>query len=123
LLRIKPTISGQISGKVGQNYQYTFKSTDPDGDQVYYYVEWGDGDIVDWDGPHDSGVEVAFSHTWNTPGDYQITCKAKDPYEAESDLVTLKVTMPRNRAMNNLFFNLFEKFPLLREVLLRLINL
>jgi outer membrane protein assembly factor BamB len=115
---VKPTISGQTSGKVGQSYQYTFKSTDPDGDQIYYYIDWGDGDVVDWDGPHDSGVEVAFSHTWSTPGDYQITCKAKDPYEAKSDLGTLKVTMPRSRAVHNiLFLKLLEQFPILRHLL------
>ena len=117
-----PTIEGLASGTVGEEYEYTFKTTDPDGNQVYYYIEWGDGDIVEWDGPHDSGVEVTLSHTWDETGTYVIKAKAKDIWDYESQWETLTVTMPRGRLLPNTFFMRFlerfpNAFPLLRHIL------
>ncbi|MFX0202258.1 MAG: FG-GAP repeat domain-containing protein, partial [Candidatus Hodarchaeota archaeon] len=43
-----PIIDGPPSGKAGNPYTYTFTSTDPDGDDVSYYIKWGDGEITDW---------------------------------------------------------------------------
>ena len=47
---------GRKSGKNGTAYQYTFSATDPDGDDVYYYLNWGDtywdGGAVGWIGPY-----------------------------------------------------------------------
>ena len=39
----KPKIDGKTSGKVGNSYSYVFTSIDPDGDQVSYFIDWGDG--------------------------------------------------------------------------------
>jgi PKD repeat protein len=35
----KPTITGPNSGKIGEEYEYTFLTIDPNGDQDYYYIE------------------------------------------------------------------------------------
>ena len=43
----------------------------------------------------ESGEELKVNHTWTDKGSYLIKCKAKDPYDAESDWKTLKVTMPK----------------------------
>ncbi len=102
-----PTIAGQTNGNIGEEYSYTFKTTDPDGDQVYYYIEWGDGDIVEWDGPHDSNEEITLNNTWTKQGTYNIRAKAKDIYDFESNWETLTVTMPRTRTVLN---HLFPKF-------------
>ncbi|RLF53387.1 MAG: hypothetical protein DRN24_01035, partial [Thermoplasmata archaeon] len=48
----KPTITGPSKGKPNKEYSFTFKSTDPEGSNIYYYVDWGDGTYTDWDGPH-----------------------------------------------------------------------
>jgi len=38
-----PIITGPTSGAVSVSYEFTIVSTDPDGDDVYYYIDWGDG--------------------------------------------------------------------------------
>ena len=54
------------------------KAYDSDGNDVYYYVDWGDGNHDDWFGPYPSGQEVTANHAWSLEGDYEIKAKAKD---------------------------------------------
>jgi len=109
-----PTITGPINGKAGTSYDYTFTSTDPDGDQVSYYVDWGDSTNTGWFGPFASGATQTKSHTWTLQGTYTIQAKAKDSYGAESDWGTLAVTMPVNQPNSQqstipLFFQLLQR--------------
>jgi len=110
----KPIIEGSSNGKAGEVYEYTFITSDPEGDDVYYWIEWGDDTVEEWIGPHASGKSVTLGHSWSKKGNYTIGCKARDIYDAESDWATLEVTMPKNKAFN---FNfpllswLFERFP------------
>jgi len=120
-----PTIEGETSGKPGTSYPYTFTSTDPDGDQVSYYIKWDDGSITDWTAFQASGPPgYSESHTWDDQGTYNITAKAKDTYGVESDWATLEVTMPRNRAVNTPFLKFLQNhlhmFPILRLLIQRL---
>jgi len=63
-----------------------FVSTfDPDGDDVFYFVDWDDGTTSDWLGPYSSGATVEISNSWSEPGTYEIKAKAKDIHEGESD--------------------------------------
>lgn len=92
-----PTITGTTSGKIGKEYEFTFVTTDPDGDDVYYWIHWGEGcTYLDWVGPYASGQEVKFNNSWPDKGDYNITAKAKDIYDQESDWGTLDISMPKN---------------------------
>jgi parallel beta-helix repeat protein len=118
-----PTINGPHSGKVGEEYDYTFVTTDPNDDDVYYYITWGDGTFEKWIGPFGSGEEVKLNHTWTRKSSYCITAQAKDTNGLIGPWGTLMVTMPRNRAINGFYLRFLDSFPLLREVLLRLINL
>lgn len=74
----QPKISGPKSGEIGVEYEYTFVAKDIDGDDIYYYVDWGDGTFEDWFGPYVSNEEVSKTHTWNSKSVYEITAKAKD---------------------------------------------
>jgi len=117
----EPSIDGSTSGKAGEEYDYTFSVIDPNDDVVYYYIEWGDGNIEDWIGPHDSGEEVTISHSWDEQKTYTIRAKAKDSHDAESDWGTLEVTMPKNKQSTNSLFlqflqNLIQRFPLLERI-------
>lgn len=96
-----PTISGEISGNVGVSYEYTFVTTDPDGDDVYYYTDWGDGTTSGWLGPHQSGAQVSTTHSWSEQGTYTVKVKAKDIHYAESDWGYLEVTMPKNQQISH----------------------
>ena len=110
-----PEIDGPTSGNVGTEYDYTVSTTDPEGDDCYYWIEWcGEGCTSGWMGPYPSGEEQVFSHTWDEQGDFTIKVKAKDIYDAESDWATLEVIMPMNKPFNfnfNLIEWLFERFP------------
>lgn len=47
----KPTIYGNATGKTGETYAYAVSTTDPDNDNVYYYISWGDLSNLGWKGP------------------------------------------------------------------------
>ena len=108
-----PMITGETNGKTGKQYSYSLVSTDPDGDDVYYYIDWGDGDSTGWVGPAFSGEITIVPHTWTVDGRYSIQAKTKDTYGVESDWGILTVTMPYsyNRPMLQLLELLFQRFP------------
>lgn len=87
----KPIINGPTSGRLGVVYTYTINLADPDCDNMYYYVEWGDKTNSGWLGPYASGARVSISHSWSQKGTFIVKAKAKDIYGAESDGGSLKV--------------------------------
>jgi hypothetical protein len=123
-----PTLTGRQSGTNGTAYSYTFSATDPDGDDVYYYLNWGDtywgGGAVGWIGPFKSGEKITLEKTWAEKGNYTVRVKAKDRYDAKSDWGTLKVTMPvsYNMPLLSLWEHLFERFPHAFPILRRLLG-
>jgi hypothetical protein len=120
-----PTIDGPEEGKAGEEQEYILNITDPDGDDVFYNIEWGVNSKEDWDGPHESGKEIILTHTWEEEGTYTITVKAKDVHGFQSDSVSLEVTMPKNKDISNtiktLILQILENhpylFPLLRQIM------
>ena len=113
-----PEITGPSNGSPGEELQYTFVTTDPNGDDVYYYIEWGDGINTGWIGPYSSGEDVTESHSWSSKGSYTISAKAKDTDENEGLSGTLTINIPRNKATNNMLFQkILERFPLLQRLL------
>ena len=113
----EPDIDGPTSGTAGESYEYTFVSTDPNGDDVKYYIDWGDGD-TEWTGFSASGTPVTVSHTWIEEDTYTITAKAQDEYGLESDWATLEVVMPVNQQVTNpLLQMILERFPMLERIL------
>ena len=99
-----PIITGPSSGKIGTPYEYSFTAEDPDGDAIYYLVQWGEGcPSIDWLGPYQSGEGVTLEYTWDQKGTYTISAKAKDIYEAESDWGTLEVSMPKTASFRCLW--------------------
>jgi hypothetical protein len=120
----KPTIEGPPSGKAGTSYDYNFCSDDPDGDDLYYCVDWGDGSAEVCLGPFPANTCVTESHTWSSDGTYTLRVKARDVYQAESDWATFSVTMPKNKMnyqMNILFEILLQHFPFLGKILNQII--
>ena len=61
------------------------QTTDPDGDNIYYKWDFGDGTITNWDGPYTSGVGVWMPHIYTHVGIYNVRVKAKDIYGLESN--------------------------------------
>ena len=95
------TPSGPGSGYTGTSYTYSTSASDPDGDQVYYYFDWGDASNSGWVGPYDSGETGSASHNWSSPGTYFIKAKAKDEHGATSGWSPNKIVIISNPTNNN----------------------
>ncbi len=92
-LRIKPYNSppeqpaaptGPEVGVIGIQYTFTGTTTDPEGEQVYYRFDWGDGSISDWLGPYNSGASASGIHIWHSAGEYEVKVQAKDIMDGQS---------------------------------------
>jgi carboxypeptidase T len=106
----EPTIDGPASGNVGEVYEYIFKTTDPDGNQVFYYIEWGDGQTTGWEGPYNSGEEVIFNHSWSSADTYIVRAQSKDIWDYESTWGELEVVIPRSKTVLNHLFHRAQRF-------------
>jgi outer membrane protein assembly factor BamB len=117
-----PDIDGPNKGTAGKTYPYAFTTSDSEGLQVWYYIDWDDGSNTGWKGPYSSGLPKTFNHKWTNEGTYTIKCKAKDPYDDESSYGELTVRMPRDKAVSSsLLLRFLERYPLLNR-LLNLVN-
>ena len=113
-----PEIDGPSSGVPEVSYNFTFNSVDIDGDDVYFYILWGDGYIEDWEGPFVSGEDFEIAHTYSNKKTYTIEAKARDNYGDESLIATHDINIPRTRAnLNILFYWFLERFPLMEKLL------
>ncbi len=118
----KPKISGPSPGKAGNALTYSFVTTDLNDDDVYYFIDWDDGNVEEWIGPSASGETIKYTYVWAAQGTYIVKAKAKDIYGGESDWTELPVEINKNKYFNlNLISWLFERFPnsfpLLRHLL------
>jgi hypothetical protein len=121
-----PSITGPETGKPKIPYNCTIVAADPDGDQVTYFIDWGDNTSEEWPGVYDSNVPVTVGHHFLYKGTYDIKVKAKDIYGAESDWGYLQVKMPISSSydhhpMLNIIQRFLERhpsaFPILRSLL------
>jgi hypothetical protein len=115
-----PEIDGPPSGKTGVEYCITVNSSEPDGDDVMYLIDWGDDSTSGWIGPFSQCEPVKVCHTYLFVGNYNIRAKAKDINGLESEWSEpFSVDIPRNRAILfklNILKLLFERFPILYEL-------
>ena len=124
----QPTIDGPANGKTGVSYNYNFVTSDPEGDDVYYRIIWGDGSpVTEWYGPYHSGQLIIVSHTFLKTGTFIIQCQAKDIYNALSNWGQLDVIMPVSTSIylplfHQLIEKLFERFPHAFPVLRQLLG-
>ena len=80
-----PLITGPQNVVINEECTYTIVTTDPDNDDIYYYIDWGDGTNSGWIGPYNSGVPVLESRVWGGLGSFMIKTRAKDTYGTRSD--------------------------------------
>ncbi len=80
---------GPEEGTIDVEYAFTAGTSDPDGDDVYYYFDWGDNTSSGWVGPYNSGEPGEAFHAWTESGVYKIRVKAIDDlYGDESNWST-----------------------------------
>ncbi|KAA0002734.1 MAG: hypothetical protein FE048_03135, partial [Thermoplasmata archaeon] len=77
-------LQGEIIGKTNKTYVYTTSSEDPEGDEIKYLINWGDGN-EEWTDFYLSGEIATLSHLWNKEGTYNVIVKAVDKWGAESE--------------------------------------
>jgi PKD repeat protein len=107
----KPTIMGLSIGMTEITYSLNFTATDPDGNQIYYSIDWGDHTSQLPLGPYPSGYDVNAQHSWRTAGSYIITVKARDTHNAESNSTSFTVRMFLNiYILNPSFIQFFEQY-------------
>ena len=107
-----PDINGPTQVKVNTPTDYTLSTTDNESDVVYYWIQWCDDNITEWDGPYESGEDIVFTNTWCHKGTHIIKAKAMDFYGLESEITELEITVPRIKVIHlNLLNILFERFP------------
>ena len=112
----KPTINGKINGKTSTDYEYKYVSTDPDGDNIIYRINWGDETEEVWIGPYTPGEEASFIHKWSEKGDYIIKVKAIDANSAESNWATFEVSIHHTRIyhpIKELFLKIVKSFSII----------
>jgi len=114
-----PEISGPSMGLPGTEYEFTFMVSDPNNDDVYLYVDWGDGDTEDYSGPHNSGDEVALSHAFSGQGTYIVKAKAKDTSDSEGPWGALQINIPRPKvfAFIQILERIIQRFPVLERII------
>lgn len=108
-----PNIDGPKSGTVGVEYEYNFSISDPNDNEIYLRIDWGNGTSGLWQGPYNSNSTVNINNTWGQQGTYTIRAQAKDIFDAESGWGTLEVIIPKNKLTKNVLFrDLFKWFKL-----------
>lgn len=80
-----PTLTGPSEGMINEPSTFNAITTEPDGEDVYYLFEWGDGTNSGWLGPYPQNTQITAEKTWDTPGTFTIRVKARDIYFATSD--------------------------------------
>ena len=119
---LAPEIDGSIKFKPGVEKSFSFITTDAEGHDVQYYIDWGDYHYTEWEGTFSSGEIAIFNHTWEEEGEYTIKAKARDILSAESDWSEYEVLVTSTKSTHNTFYQyLFKKlqnnFPMLKYVL------
>jgi len=123
-----PMVSGPKNGVIGERYEYSITALDPQGDDVYYKISWGDCAVMYWDGPHKSGEEVTYEHAWCEVcfpggGDFTIQVWVKDANDNVGHCKTFETSMTtKDQSVIDLLFlqlieRFVERFPLLENLL------
>jgi hypothetical protein len=118
-----PPINLEINGprefEVREEQKFTIIAEEPDDEELYYYVDWGDGSNSNWLGPFLSNEEHILSHTWLSKDSYLVKFKAKDRWGIESEWKSIRLTVGRtsSRIQNeNIFNDLVFRFPLIKNL-------
>jgi hypothetical protein len=109
------TITGPSQGDPNIPQEFKFKSSDPEGDDVRYHIDWDDETPIETTDYSPAYTQVDVIHTYTQSGKYTITANAEDEDDNTGPCSTLLFTCPRDKAVTNnmLLYRLFGRFPLL----------
>jgi len=104
-----PQITGPSSGKFGVEQSFQISAEDPDGNDLYYYIDWGDDTKLELIGPYASGRTATAIHNWTEKGTYLIQAMSRDTYNRTSTWASIEVSMAKQRISTYRFPFLFER--------------
>ena len=112
--------------KTNVEYEFDFVASDMDQDNLYYFIDWGDGTTSDWLGPFPTSESILVSHTWSSNMKFgTIKAKVKDTHEALSGETSMYYLTIKSRASgpNNIIWRFLQRFHLDNGPLQNLLNL
>ena len=116
-------IYGVTGPNINVEYNYLLSAIDPDDDDLYYYIDWGDGTVDEWVGPYSSEEEPLVLHVWKKNGYYTIKAKAKDINGYESDWVYLDIYSYKSKLINTPLLKFLEKHPIIYKIVQNILKL
>ena len=108
-----PSVYGAVQGKPGEEYEFGFVSSDPEGDYVTFDINWGDGTVETDLGPVISGELFTRSHSWDDAGSFTIKVRANDEFNYSTNWIDHKLIIytKSKSSNNNLLNDIYERFP------------
>ena len=116
-------IYGVTGPNINVEYHYLLSAMDPEGEDLYYYIDWGDGTIDEWVGPYSSEEEPLILHIWKQKGYFTIKAKAKDVNGYESDWVSLDIYSYKAKIVNQPIIRFLENHPVLYKIIQHILNI
>ena len=118
----KPTIYGKNKADKSKRQTYDFTAIDSEGNDLYYYIDWGDGSFEEWIGPFKSGEIISVKHRFENSGITTIRAKTRDVFNDESSWSTFevhlsKIKIAQNQPFNIIFNLIKESFPCFLRIL------
>jgi hypothetical protein len=115
-----PTVTGPMKGKPNTEYDFTLSSVDPNGDDVKFHIDWGDGDS-ETTSFTSSGSDLIVTHSWSEKGTYTIRVYAEDVYGAVSDETIGQMVIEKSKAINYSLLQFLQSHPYLLPILQKLL--
>ena len=106
--------------KPNVEYEFDVVASDSNQDDIYYFIDWGDGTSTDWLGPYPTSEPIIIKHTWSTNLKFgSIKAKVKDIHDAESGVSTLfyLTIKSKNPGANNIIQRFLKRFHLFNSPL------
>ncbi|UCB59351.1 MAG: hypothetical protein JSV67_03410 [Thermoplasmatales archaeon] len=113
---------GPVSGRINIVHSYSTSSIEPDGGQIRYLFDWGDGNktITEY---YTSGKTIKISYKWNEHGKFNIKVRAQDEHGVWSDWsdslsvsITKKSKSVRIFDYIETFKNICLRFPIINNI-------
>ena len=117
----KPSVEGPSGIMRGEEYTFFASTPETDGEEYYWFFDWGDGQDSGWLGPYGPDDMVSQSHTWDKRGDVTVRVRYQED-GIYSDFFTMNLPVRRSQGIGSWFYRLFEGYPYLFFLLHQLFN-
>lgn len=105
-----PAITGQRYGDPQEELSFTFVSTDEEGENIKYLIDWGDGTTTETS-YQPSGTQVTETHSWDSNNDYAMKARAIDIKLKEGDWEPYPIRIGDNPPNNVKIYGAVQGLP------------